>query len=60
MQKVEYVGPSIDQKLNHTWNFSNIRVAYRASIFQLKERVETQEYRHKNDLQKCRKMKIMI
>ena len=42
MQKVEYVGTSIDQKLNHAWNCSNIKVAYRASILQLKARVETQ------------------
>ena len=42
MQKVEYVGTSIDKKLNHAWNCSNIKVAYRASILQLKARVETQ------------------
>ena len=41
MFKVEYAGTSIDQKLNHAWNFSNIKVAYRDSI-QLKARVETQ------------------
>ena len=41
MQKVEYVGTSIDQKLNHAWNCSNIKVAYRDSILQLKARVET-------------------
>ena len=33
MFKVEYVGTSIDQKLNHAWNCSNIKVTYRASIF---------------------------
>ena len=55
MQKVEYVGTSIDQKLNHAWNCSNMKVAYSASIFQLKARVETQKYRHKHDLQECRK-----
>ena len=42
MQEVEYVGTSVDQKLNHAWNCSNIKVAYRASILQLKARVETQ------------------
>ena len=29
-------------KLNHAWNSSNIKVTYRASILQFKERVETQ------------------
>ena len=33
MFKVEYAGTSIDQKLNHAWNCSNIKVTYRASIF---------------------------
>ena len=42
MFKVEYTGTSIDQKLNHAWNWSIIKVTHRASIFQLKERVETQ------------------
>ena len=42
MFKVEYAGTSIDQKLNHAWNCSTIKVTYRASIFQLKVRVETQ------------------
>ena len=42
MFKVEYAGTSIDQKLNHAWNCSNIKVGYRASILQLKVRVETQ------------------
>ena len=42
MLKVEYAGPSIDQKLNHAWNCSNIKVTYKASIPQFKERVETQ------------------
>ena len=42
MFKVEYVGTSIDQKLNHAWNCSIIKVTYKASIFQLKARVETQ------------------
>ena len=41
MFKVEYAGTSIDQKLNHAWNCSNIKVTYRASIFQLQARVET-------------------
>ena len=40
MFKVEYAGTSIDQKLNHAWNCS--KVTYRASIFQLKARVKTQ------------------
>ena len=56
MYKVEYAGTSIDQKLNHAWNCSNIKVAYRASILQLKARVETQNVGTKNDLQKCSKM----
>ena len=51
MFKVEYVGTSIDQKLNHAWNRYIIKVTHRASIFQLKARVETQ-----NDLQKCSKL----
>ena len=42
MFKVEYVETSIDQKLNHAWNCSNIKVTYRASILQLKVRVGTQ------------------
>ena len=42
MFKVEYAGTSIDQKLNHAWNCSIIKVTYRASIFQLMARVETQ------------------
>ena len=42
MFKVEYAETSIDQKLNHAWNFPNIKVTYRASILQLKARVDTQ------------------
>ena len=42
MFKVEYAETSIDQKLNHAWNCSNIEVIYRASIFQLKAREDTQ------------------
>ena len=42
MFKVEYAGTSIYQKLNHAWNRYIIKVTYRASIFQLKERVYTQ------------------
>ena len=42
MFKVEYAGTSIDQKLNHAWICSIIKVTHRASIFQLKVRVETQ------------------
>ena len=41
MFKVEYAETSIDQKLNHAWNCSNIKVTYRASNFQLKARVDT-------------------
>ena len=40
--EVEYAETSIDQKLNHAWNCSNIEVIYRASIFQLKAREDTQ------------------
>ena len=36
MFKVEYAKTSIDQKLTHAWNCSNIKVTYRVSIFQLK------------------------
>ena len=56
MFKVEYVGTSIDQKLNHAWNCSNIKVTYMASMFQLKARVETQNVGTKSDLQKCNKI----
>ena len=54
--KVEYAGTSIDQKLNHAWNCSIIKITYMASIFQLKERVETQNVGKKSDLQKCNKL----
>ena len=50
MFKVEYVGTSFDQKLNHAWNCSIIKVTHMASIFQLKARVETQNVGTKNDL----------
>ena len=50
MFKVEYAGTSIDQKLNHAWNCSNIKVTYRASMFQLKARVETRNIGTKSDL----------
>ena len=43
MNKVENFGISINQKLNHAWNYSSIMVAYSASIFQLKVRAETQK-----------------
>ena len=56
MFKVEYAGTSIDQKLNHAWNCSIIKVTYMASIFQLRARVETQKCRNKNNLQKCSKL----
>ena len=46
MFKVEKAKTSIDQKLNQTWNCSNIKVTYRASIFQLKVRAETQQKDH--------------
>ena len=36
MFKVEYAELSIDQKLTHAWNCSNIKVTYRVSIVQLK------------------------
>ena len=42
MFKVEYAEISIDQKLNQAWNCSSIKVTYRASILQLKARVDTQ------------------
>ena len=42
MFKVEYAETSIDQKLNHVWNCHIIKVTNRASIFQLKARVDTQ------------------
>ena len=56
MFKVEYTGTSIDQKLIHAWNCSIIKVTYRASIFQLKVKVETQNVGTKSDLQKCNKL----
>ena len=39
--KVEHAETSIDQKLNHAWNCSNIEAKYRASIFQIKAREDT-------------------
>ena len=51
MFKVEYAEIKIDQKLNHAWNFSNIKVTYRVSIFQLKARVGTQ---HENTTVICK------
>ena len=56
MFKVEYTGTSIDQKIIHEWNCSIIKVTYRASVFQLKARVETQNVGTKSDLQKCNKL----
>ena len=53
--KVEYAGTSIDQKLNHAWNCSNIKVTYSVLIFQLKARVETQNYSHKKLFKNSRK-----
>ena len=58
MFKVGYAGTSIDQKLNHAWNCSIIKVTYRASISQLKARVETQNVGTKKDLQKYTKNKV--
>ena len=40
--RVEYTETSIDQKLNHAWNCSIIKVTYKVSIFQLKAREDTQ------------------
>ena len=57
MFKVEYAGTSIYQKLIHAWNCSINKVTYKASILQLKTRVETQNVgTKKNDLQKCSKL----
>ena len=42
MFKVEYAKISIDQKLNHAWNCSNIKVTNRVSNFQLKASAYTQ------------------
>ena len=42
MFRVRYAGTSIDQKLNHAWNCPIIKVTTRASIFQFKARVATQ------------------
>ena len=42
MFKVEPTETSIDKKLNHAWNCSNIKVTYRASILQLKAREDIQ------------------
>ena len=42
MFRVEYAETSIDQKLNHVWNCSSIKVTNRALILQLRARVETQ------------------
>ena len=50
MFKVEYVGTSFDQKLNHARNCSIIKVTHRASIFQLKARAETQNVDAKRNL----------
>ena len=36
MFKVEYAKTSIDQKPNHTWNCSSIKVTYRVSTVHLK------------------------
>ena len=58
MYKVEYFGTSTNKKLNHVWNCSSIMVAYSASIFKLKVRVETQKYKRKNvvcnSIEKCK------
>ena len=49
MFKVEYAGTSIDHKLNHAWKCSSIKIRHRASIFQLKARVETHNIRTKSN-----------
>ena len=57
MYKVEYIKTSVDQKFVHAWNCSNIKVAYRASILQLKARVETQNIGTKmicKSVEKCK------
>ena len=36
MFKFEHAEFSIDQKLNHIWTCSSIKVTYRVSIFELK------------------------
>ena len=59
MYKAEYAGTSIDQKLNHAWNCSNIKVAYKASILQLKARVETQNIGTKGNL-KIKEKRIWV
>ena len=56
MLKVDYAGTSIDKKLNHAWSCSNIKVTYRASMFQLKARVEKRNIGTKSDLQKSNKL----
>ena len=56
MFKVEYAGTSIDKKLNHAWNYSIIKVTYRASILKLKARVETENYSYKKLIKNSRKM----
>ena len=56
MFKVECAGTLIDQKLNHAWNYSIIKVTYMASIFQIKAKGETQNYSHKNLFKNSRKM----
>ena len=55
MFKVENAGTSIDQKRNHAWNCSSIKVRYMASIFQLKARVKTQKIKAKKSISKLKK-----
>ena len=56
MFKVEYAGTSIEQKLNHAWNCSIIKVTYKASILQLKGKSRNTKCRNKSDLQQCSKL----
>ena len=62
MLKVEYAGTSFDQKLNHAWNCSMtiIKVTHRASISQLKARVETQNVGTKETCKSYEKQSLGI
>ena len=60
MLKVEYAGTSFDQKLNHAWNCSIIKVTHRASISQLKARVETQNVGTKETCKSYEKQSLGI
>ena len=70
--QVEYTGIAIDQKLNHTWNCSSIKVTYRISILLIKaiqlkqfncsieDKSGYTKWRHKNDMLKCNKLYITL